>query len=63
MRFNKLLIVAATALAGVGGFVLFGNNETTELPGGFASGNGRIEAVQVDNSTKIAWRVRSVLAS
>lgn len=32
------------------------------LPDGFATGNGRIEAVQVDVTTKIAGRVESVLA-
>ncbi len=32
------------------------------LPLGFASGNGRIEAVQVDVSTKIAGRVETILA-
>ncbi|MCB1704548.1 MAG: HlyD family efflux transporter periplasmic adaptor subunit [Halioglobus sp.] len=33
------------------------------LPAGFASGNGRVEAVEVDISTKIAGRVEAVLAA
>lgn len=36
--------------------------EPNELPEGFASGNGRVEAVEIDISTKIAGRVREILA-
>src|SRR5579864_5322320 len=33
------------------------------LPPGFASGNGRLEAKQVDISTKYAGRIKDVLAN
>jgi len=46
----------------VGGWVLWQYFQAPQLPAGLASGNGRIEAVQVDISTKIAGRVETVLA-
>jgi len=45
-----------------GSWVLWQYFQAPALPAGFASGNGRIEAVQVDISTKIAGRVEAVLA-
>src|SRR5690606_26512746 len=33
------------------------------LPAGFASGNGRIEAVEIDVATKIAGRIKEILAN
>ncbi|MEO9530548.1 HlyD family efflux transporter periplasmic adaptor subunit [Roseibium sp.] len=51
---------AAILLAGVGYYVVSGDGST--LPDDIASGNGRIEATQVDISTKIAGRVKEVLA-
>ncbi len=60
---------AKRAIAGVGlalvaaaGWVLWQYFQVPPLPAGFASGNGRIEAVQVDISTKIAGRVEAILA-
>ncbi len=50
-----LILVAA------GGWMLWQSLQKPELPVSIASGNGRIEAVQVDVSTKIAGRVDSVL--
>ncbi len=49
-------------LAIVVGWVLWQYFQAPQLPAGLASGNGRIEAVQVDISTKIAGRVEAVLA-
>ncbi len=43
-------------------WVLWQYFQTPQLPAGLASGNGRIEAVQVDISTKMAGRVEAVLA-
>ncbi|OOV87733.1 HlyD family secretion protein [Oceanospirillum linum] len=50
-----LILVAA------GGWILWQSLLKPELPVSIASGNGRIEAIQVDVSTKIAGRVDSVL--
>ncbi len=49
-------------LAVAGSWVLWQYFQAPELPAGIASGNGRIEAVQIDISTKIAGRVEAVLA-
>ncbi len=49
-------------LAVAGSWVLWQYFQAPALPAGFASGNGRIEAVQVDISTRIAGRVEAVLA-
>lgn len=48
-------------LAGVA-FVFVTGSRSNLLPKGIVSGNGRIEAIQVDISTRIAGRVRSVAA-
>lgn len=47
-------------LAG-GGFGLWKSLQVEELPPGFASGNGRIEATEVDVATKAPGRVGAVL--
>ena len=49
-------------LAAAGGWFLWQSNQAPALPAGLASGNGRIEAVQADISTRIAGRVQAVLA-
>jgi len=51
------------ALVGAGSWIIWQIFQAPQLPVGLASGNGRIEAVQVDISTKIAGRVESVLAA
>lgn len=43
-------------------FVFVTGNRASHLPKGIVSGNGRIEAVQIDISTKIAGRVKGVSA-
>ena len=53
-------ICAAAVVAGVG-YLIFGG-DGKQLPEDMAFGNGRIEAVQVDIATKIAGRVKEVLA-
>lgn len=55
----SVLIVAATAAA-VGGYFYWQQQLAARLPDGLATGNGRIEADQVDISTKIAGRVQNV---
>jgi len=49
-------------LAGIGGWLLWQLLQEPALPAGLASGNGRIEAVQIDISTKIAGRVETISA-
>ncbi|QRG07933.1 HlyD family efflux transporter periplasmic adaptor subunit [Xanthobacter dioxanivorans] len=53
-------IVVLVAAGGAGAWYLASRSRT--LPPGFASGNGRIEATQVDVATKAAGRVLDVLA-
>lgn len=53
--------VAAFAIViGLVAYVLFSDGSDTLVPDGIDSGNGRIEAVQVDVATKIAGRVERV---
>lgn len=47
-----LLVVSTVA----GGFYLY-QHRTSGLPAGFAAGNGRLEAIEVDVATKIAGRL------
>lgn len=63
MTLSKPVVIGAILFLCVGGFILFGNNGASELPEGLAFGNGRIEAVQVDISSKIPGRVHAVLAN
>ncbi len=46
----------------VGGYFAWQQLEADALPDGFARGNGRIEAVEIDISTKTSGRVREILA-
>ena len=48
-------------LVAVGGFLLWERFHLQKLPPGFASGNGRIEATEVDVATKQPGRVAAVL--
>lgn len=59
---KNALIGLVFVAAGVTGWLIWQNSQATDLPSGLASGNGRIEAVQIDVSTKIAGRVESVFA-
>jgi HlyD family secretion protein len=54
-----VLVLLAAALVGV---LLWKFLKTTELPDGFASGNGRIEAIEIDVATKLPGRLEAVLA-
>ncbi|MDO6561828.1 HlyD family efflux transporter periplasmic adaptor subunit [Amphritea sp. 1_MG-2023] len=58
---KRVMIGIVLILTIVASGLLWQALQTSELPSGIASGNGRIEAVQVDISTKIAGRVASVL--
>ena len=56
------LALAALVLAGAAAYVLI-SDETDELPAGFAQGNGRIEAEQVEIAPAMAGRVAGVMAA
>tara|TARA_R110001592_G_scaffold363372_2_gene686219 strand:+ start:94044 stop:95090 length:1047 start_codon:yes stop_codon:yes gene_type:complete len=59
---KRAMAGAGLVLVAAGCWVLWQYYQAPPLPAGFASGNGRIEAVQVDISTKIAGRVEAILA-
>lgn len=52
--------LAALAAVAVGAVLLINSSDNQSLPEGIASGNGRIEAVQIDVSTKIGGRVEKM---
>ncbi|RJF77012.1 HlyD family secretion protein [Rhodopseudomonas palustris] len=55
-----VMIVAVAVVAG-GGYIAWRTFGTKALPPGIASGNGRIEATEIDISTKAAGRIREIL--
>ncbi len=63
MQLNWPIGIAALVLAAGAGYALLVNDSGNDLPDGIAFGNGRIEAVQVDISTKIPGRVSEILSS
>lgn len=61
---RKQLILAAIVIAlAIGGYYAWKSLNSDGLPEGIAHGNGRIEAVEIDISTKTAGRIREILAS
>lgn len=56
-----LFIVAGAAIV-IGGYYGWKAYSDPALPDGIVSGNGRIEAVEIDVSTKTAGRIREILA-
>lgn len=62
MTINKPLLVGAAAIVAALAYLIFGGNGAGNIPDGIAFGNGRIEAVQVDISTRIAGRVKEISA-
>jgi HlyD family secretion protein len=56
-----LLRIAAVALVGGAAAAAWWFLQPEELPDGFAAGNGRIEAVEIDIAAKTAGRVKDVL--
>jgi HlyD family secretion protein len=57
------LLAALVALIAVGGYFAWQAYGRGGLPAGIASGNGRIEAVEIDISTKVAGRIREILVN
>lgn len=57
-----LLIVLVVAASGIG-YIAWKSAQPSGLPDGFASSNGRIEAVEIDIATKSAGRLAIVLVN
>jgi HlyD family secretion protein len=60
---KKTLIVIAAAVVVIGAGVAWWILSKPKLPPGFASGNGRLEATQVDIAAKFAGRLKTVEAN
>ncbi len=65
MKLNRYAVIVAAAVVLVGGaaagYVAWKQYEASALPAGIVSINGRVEATQVDISTKIAGRVIEIV--
>lgn len=58
---RKWLLLILAVVIGVAAYLGWSNFQPKELPEGFASSNGRIEATEIDVATKIAGRIADVL--
>jgi HlyD family secretion protein len=65
MKLNRYVVIAAAAVVviggGVAGYFFWKQYEASLLPAGIVSMNGRVEATQVDISTKIPGRVIEIV--
>ncbi|GAA0611707.1 HlyD family secretion protein [Paenochrobactrum glaciei] len=61
-KYNKYTLVIILALVAAGGYYAWQKLNNSGLPAGIASGNGRIEAVEIDISTKSPGRIREIMA-
>ena len=55
------LVILVVAIIGAAGFALWQNFAGPELPEGIASGNGRIEATEIDIAARTAGRIAEIL--
>jgi HlyD family secretion protein len=62
IRIKKYVFIVVAALIAAGGYYAWQKLNNNSLPEGIASGNGRIEAVEIDISTKSPGRIRQILA-
>ena len=62
-KYNKYTLVIILALVAAGGYYAWQKLNNSGLPEGIASGNGRIEAVEIDISTKSPGRIREIMAN
>jgi HlyD family secretion protein len=62
-RVRGFLVAALVAAAALGAYLAWRSLQPEGLPPGFASGNGRIEAVEIDIATKAPGRVREILVN
>jgi HlyD family secretion protein len=58
-----LLVAVIVLAAGVAGYFAWRGFAPSEQPAGFVSGNGRIEATEVDIAAKQAGRIREILVN
>jgi HlyD family secretion protein len=58
---NRWLIVVLAVLLAAGGYYAWQKLASDNLPPGIASGNGRIEAVEIDIATKTPGRIQEIL--
>src|SRR5271167_2246342 len=65
VKLNRYVVIVAAAVVLVGGaaagYVAWKHYEASALPAGIVSVNGRVEATQVDISTKIPGRVIEIV--
>ena len=65
MKISRYVVIAAAAVVVIGGgaaaYFFWRQYEASLLPAGFVGVNGRVEATQVDISTKIAGRVIQIV--
>lgn len=59
--YKRWVLLGAVVLLATGAYFLWQRQHRTDLPTGIASGNGRIEAVEIDVSTRAAGRIRDIL--
>jgi len=57
------VIPVVVLVLGAGGYYVWSTVNAEGLPEGIASGNGRIEAVEIDISTKTAGRIKDIVAN
>jgi HlyD family secretion protein len=60
---RKWLIALALAAVAGGGYYAVKTFGGSSLPAGIASGNGRIEAIEIDVATRIPGRIRDILVN
>ena len=60
-KWTKWLVIAALVVLAVGGFLAWEMLKPKGLGPGFAAGNGRIEAVEIDVAAKIPGRLAEIL--
>src|ERR1700756_4944026 len=59
---RKVILVAVAAVVAIAGAAAWMILSKPALPPGFAGGNGRLEAKQIDIATKYPGRIKTVLA-
>jgi HlyD family secretion protein len=63
MTKRRWLLLAAVIAVGGAAYLVWKSFQPRTLPEGFASGNGRIEAVEIDIATKTAGRITEILVN
>lgn len=61
--YRRWLLAALVVVLAGGGYYVWRAYAGKGLPAGIASGNGRIEAVEIDISTKVAGRIKEILVN